>query len=220
MMTVKLTGLAIAAFLAAIPAAQAGTIYTQDFNDPGFLGTSLNLSGNDLTSERWINTTYNNINNFAGWTFTGGAYLAVNADDPTQQALLLNENGPTNATYNLTGLNAGQTYEISFNLSGDNRPGDQYGFLLDVNGTQIASVNGTWTVHDTGTEEQFFFKANSSGDALLDFSEDSTTQASPIIDDIAVSTVPEPASLGLLGAALATLGVWRTRKKNKISATV
>src|SRR5579864_6628503 len=71
-------------------------IYTENFNNVGFAGASLGLGSTENFSDRYNPADYRQINNFDGWTFTGGAYLATNGASSgapyTDGAVLLNEN--------------------------------------------------------------------------------------------------------------------------------
>ena len=191
--------------------ASAGPVYFEDFNSDAFVGKSLGLSGIDLTSDRWASTTYYFINDAKGWDLQGGAYLARHTGT-SDGALLLNENdGVATTIYNLT---PGQTYTLSMLLWGDNREKDPY--VLNVNiGGAITIFGGTDLAAGTnpGTTLNITFTATSSSTTLrLTESTPAGSEASPIVDNITVTAVPDAASsLLLLGMGLAGLGAWRKR---------
>ena len=187
--------------------ARATVVYSEDFNASGFLGADLNLTGQDINSERWgAQTAYYNIKNADGWTFNSpGTYLAVNTATGNQ-GVLLNENGGIANT--VVGLTANAFYTLSFNYSGDNRPGEVYGFGVDVNGANVVSLSSlSWnTVNSAGHQDTIQVQANALGDVALEFYQTTPggSQASPIIDDVTLSTVsavPEPTTI-IAGASM------------------
>ena len=195
--------------LAGAVSAGANTIvYTEDFNAGGFLGSSLGDVGN--FSERWINTDYYTVNNNDGWVFSGSSYLAKDVASGNQ-AVLLNE--PSGVATHLSGLNPNSPYVLTFNLSGDNRPGLDYRFLLDINNVNVLDITSQWTTTTpAGHAETVQFTTDGTGQALLKFYQDSATQSSPIVDDIVVTTVPDGGTtVMLLGSAL--IGLWALRRK-------
>ena len=183
--------------LMSISSAANAAVYSQDFNDIGFAGPSLNLGAGDAFSDRYNPADYRAINNFANWTFAGGAYLATNvaanAAGYTDGAVLLNENGPTSASLTLTSLTAGQQYLLSFNVYGDNRPAS----INDYNPNWTIYVNGAHydgADHDAGTFPGHLFEASfiATGTDTFTFTQYSAQQASPIFDDFAIAAVPNP----------------------------
>jgi len=167
-------------------------------------------------SDRWINTDYSTATNGAGgWSFVGDVMYAKDASS-SNGAIVLNErNGTSSASHQLTGLVVGQTYALDFLRSGDNRVGQYYGLYAWIDADLIygagdADVSPGST---TGWWEHVLFTAKAST-ANLKFSEFTFlgSQASPVIDDVSVS-LPEPASISLVGVSLLGLAGVRRRKQ-------
>jgi len=186
-------------------AASAGVIFSEDFNS-GF--NSGYILGNAYqSSERWVDTTYYYIENADGWTFHNGAYLAMNLDNPGDSALLLNENGYSGldmATHLLSCLVIGQQYTVSMLVSGDNAPGYTWELLAGVGGSQLLDVTGVDGIGGccAGTTQSFTFNATATSETLS-LGQLDDGPASPIVDNIVVSTAdapggPEPASWALM----------------------
>lgn len=204
-------GLAVAC-LGSVGARAATVVYSENFDSAAFLGSYLGPVGN--FSERWTNTQYYTIHNANGWNFTGSSYLARDVTTGNQ-AVLLNET--TGVATHVTGLAANTTYQLSFNLSGDNVPNNTYRFLLDINGTNVLNLANLWTAtNSAGHLQNVTFSTDSTGQALLRFYQNSSTPASPIIDDIVVSTTASApdggATLGLLGLGLLGVAGFRRRR--------
>jgi hypothetical protein len=211
----------VAALSVVLPAAShAAPVYTEDFNLPGFEGTSLNLTGIDLTSDNWGATDYFNIVANNGWSFATGAYLATKTDAvPRDGALLLNENGGAAgplATTNITGLTVGQLYDLTFTYWGDNRPGQDYVLRLYFGSGIVDTISGTDGTSGSipgGTLHTYSFTATANS-LVLGFGQNSPSgsQASPIVDNLSITAVPVPAAVWLLGSALlGMMGMMRRR---------
>ncbi len=199
----------------------ASTVFSEDFNAGGFQG-GLQLPNN--RSDRWVGTDYYGVNNFNGRTFTGDIFFARNRADGTDGAILLNERSgaSTSASRALTGLIGGQTYTVSFLYSGDNTPvSGTYGVLADVTGSSTFSYAGTVQAPGTnpGTLASFNFVAGS-GANVLRFRQTSSFDASPIIDNITLSTaaVPEPAAWALMITGFGLAGATLRRRRAVLSA--
>ena len=191
-------GIAIALAMAAMPA--AAFAYSEDFNSPGFIGSPILVNDN---SDRFGPTNYYTINNFDGFAFSGGAYLAQSLTG--DGALLINEPDGAAAT-TLSGLTAGQVYALTFLLSGDNIPGGSYVLHVALGGntTDFAGVDlpsGT----NPGTLETVTFTPTGTTESLL-FTQSTPGQASPIIDNLSVSAAPEPATWALMFGGVAMIG--------------
>jgi hypothetical protein len=105
----------LAAGLLTSVAAFAGTpILSENFNS-GFQAGAIPLNN---TSDNWAHTGYGAVLNANGWTLGNAVSFAT--DGAGNGALLLNENGIGRASKQVTGLTAGQTYKLQFNMWGDN----------------------------------------------------------------------------------------------------
>jgi hypothetical protein len=212
----KLTVVALMGCAAsAASGASAVTIFSDDFNAPGFVGASLNA--ND-SSDRFGITDYFLVNDFNGWSFSSGAFLARPAGG-ADGALLLDESTGS-ASRLITGLTIGQQYSLSFLLSGDNRPGQDYvlggsiaGLSFTVNGTVGASGSNTGTLVG-----QLFTATNTQH--MLSLEEQSLTQGSPIIDNLTITFpgyVPEPTNWAMMLAGFGLVG-FAARRRRAIAA--
>ena len=196
--------------------ANAATIYSQDFNSTSFQNALL-VSGS--SSDNFTDPTdYYSLNNYDGWTFSGDAYYATNGSG--LGAILLNETGAPNATASrtITGLIAGDQYVLQFNVSGDNQPGLLYGLNVTLDGSSVLAYSATDQVQGYynnlgGPLQSISFTATGTSE-VLSFAQTSGTAASPIIDDVLVSSVPEPDSYAMLLAGLGLMGFIAHRRKS------
>src|SRR5271166_4668745 len=191
----------IGALVSSAMSANAGIIYSEDFNNiAGFQGNPSYLNS---FSDKYLQTSYYLINNFDGWTFSGGAYYALSGGDG---AVLLNENGPTSASTAVPGLVPGDTYALLFDYWGDNEPGLAWVLTLAIDGMSVLDISAVDFAPGTnpGTLETIYFTATSTS-AVLDFGQASPPfpGASPIIDNVMVegesaAIIPEPSTWAMM----------------------
>jgi MYXO-CTERM domain-containing protein len=174
----------------------------------------------------------------SGWTFSspgvyGYAYNTPNGSNlglgngPYDNiAILLNENASyiaSDISTAVSGLTAGQQYDLSFQYWGDNVPtsdgGQTYSFNVNVNGgtTLFANVvNSGLGSGNFNTANISFVATGSTAD--LTFTQLTPLygggQASPIIDNISINPTPEPGFYGILALGLAGLAAAFRRRKN------
>ena len=89
-----------------------------------------------------------------------------------------------------------------------------YGLSVAVNNFNVVALNNlSWsTVNPAGNVETVGVQADANGDVALHFFQTTPngSQASPIIDDVTLSTVPDGATTaGLLGISLIGLAIFR-----------
>jgi hypothetical protein len=212
MVMAKSSTVGAALLTAAIAAAPTygATLYAEDFNAVGFNNRDFLSS----FSDKYPSTEYAYINNYDGWFFTGDAYYAYSGADGF---VLLNENDNTSASTTISGLTAGHRYNLSFDVWGDNEPGGTWTLNLAINGAQAFSLNGV--DHGAGlylgsTEIVSFVATGPS--VAIDFTQaNSVGGASPIIDNVTLTSVPEPSIWALMLAGFCGLGLaaWRASRK-------
>lgn len=208
---VTLLAWSLGAFASPAPA------YSENFDSLSFRSSVLLL--ND-TSDNWSHTDYYHLNNFDGWTFTGGGtYYATNGAG--NGAILLNEDGSATASRTVTGLTAGASYTLQFNVWGDNKPAKLYGLNVSINGNPVLAMSGVadqvagYYSGSGGTLQSIAFTPTGTS-ALLSFAQNTPpgSPASPIIDNVRVmAAVPEPETYAMLLAGLSLMGFVAYRRK-------
>ncbi len=207
---------ALAALLAVGGAANATVYYSETFSAEGFAGAPL---GGADTSDRFGATQYSYINNVNGWTFNPSNTFFAAPLGGGSGAVLLNENGgDAFAQTTITGLTAGRSYKLSLLVSGDNRPGEAYVLTTSIAGSNFTAngVDGA-PGSTTGTPVSYVFTATGTSEVLR-FGQASVTEASPIIDNITVSSVPEPQSWALLLVGFGLVGLAHRRRTATVAA--
>jgi hypothetical protein len=191
----------------------AALIWSQDFQSALSNGNLYTQPGDNF-SEKWpVTDYYIGSVTLTGWTFGGEAYLAKN-DSTGDQAILLNESPHGMMSVPISGVvTAGTSYLLTFDHWGDNRPNQAgYNFEVYVNDSLLTTITRNFSMTGSGETKSILFTAPTN-DVILKFLDSSTGQASPIIDNIKISTVPLPPAAWLLGTGLIGLVGLRRRLK-------
>ena len=231
-----IVGAAFAAALlagAAVPlgGAQATVVYSEDFNSALFQGSLYNQALGDNFNDKYTTVDLYTINDgIDGWHFTvapgglvGPTFVNVTTSGPVGGAVVLNENaGGGSASKTVTGLNANTTYQLSFLVYGDNRPGQTWGLNVKAN-SSILNLSGVDQLAGTnpGTIETLLFTTDGTGSATLVFLETTASgEASPIIDNVEISQTPLPSTWLMMLSGFVGLGFFAYRGTKKNSASL
>jgi hypothetical protein len=188
--------LAIAAFLLAASAAQANTLFFDDFNNDiatgnktSFLqGWTVPIGTVDLETPGWypqVSSTGNFVD-LDGGSFVGGLFM------------------------NSLHLSAGTEYELRFDLAGNQR---QWG--TDTVVVTFGSSFQIFNVQDSEglTSRSLFYTPLIDGVAAFSFHNLGGDLRGALLDNVSVSAVPEPETYAMLLAGLAGLGGIARRRK-------
>jgi hypothetical protein len=207
---VRLAGIIAAIGISTSVPADASTIFSETFDSltPGAQLVALPFS------QRAAGTYYQ-INSLPGWSAVGMASGVYAFEYGTANyALLLNEGGHS-ASHDITGLTIGQAYDLQFQYWGDNVAAT-YSFNVTINGaTSYFSAMGVSAPTGGYYTVDIPFVATGTGTTLT-FQETSATTASPVFDNILMTTsdpqsVPEPVTSLLVGCAIGLVAKARRR---------
>jgi len=204
--------------LVLVPKAQANLI------DSGSFESGNGIPYGDYNNKVASESTYNDI---TGWEVTNNQIKWVKAWWTAQEGELSIDlsGGRTDVSYpgtlEATSWNPtpGEIYTVTFYMSGNyigaGGPGTTKSLEVRAGGQQttIAYVNpGGWSVTDPKWEEKAWTFTASTAERLKFVSLENSNRG-PIIDNVAVTLVPLPPTLLLLGTGLLGLGFLEWRKK-------
>ena len=202
-----LLGVAAAGAMIAAPAV-AGMNYVQDgdFNSPW--GGSF--------------TTYNSGDTIGPWTVTGASVDLIGGywQAPTINggSVDLDGNAPGGITQTISGLNAGETYDLSFYLSG-NPDGGPSTKTVDVSVGSLSEAF-SYTTGDNSESNMAYelvtvqFQAGQSNALTFTSLDGGGSPYGPVVGGVSITAVPEPSAWAMMGlgfAALACAG-YRARR--------
>jgi hypothetical protein len=190
--------LAIAATLLCASAAQATTIFSDNF-DADVL---------DLNSTVFA----------GGWTVSGGG--TVDTIGPGLYDVfpgnghyidLDGSNGATGLFSKALTATAGMTYTATFQLAGNHR-----GYADDTVAVNFGSASGSYVLSSGDAFGTFSlsFTAASSGPFSLSFKNSGGDYVGGLLDNVTITAVPEPTTYGMLLAGLGLVGAAARRRRN------
>jgi hypothetical protein len=179
-------------------------VFTESFescvkpgSSPSFanLNTAIN-SGNIIYVNLWSLNTLN----CPSWTPSGQAWLAEYSSGESfpdgTQAVWLNEGSPTagSVTHTISGFSAGNDYKITLGAWTDDQDAPTALFVTVTNGANVINDTVSMSAGQGVQDLEYIFSAL--GDSVtLTFMGSSSTQASPIIDNIVITNngvTPDP----------------------------
>lgn len=199
-----------------VPVRADSIVFSENFNLTT-VGSPVGSAANPQYSQRGEGDYYHIAALPAGWSGSP-LYLAWAPSSTTDWGILLNEPTGSISTTLPLGLTIGQKYILKFDHWGDNRGDAQYdpNYTVSVkvddstytfNGKDVPQGSATLTNFNTVTVAFTY-----SGSDGLKFTQGTNREASPIIDNITITAVPDGGvTLMLLGGALVGLETLRRK---------
>jgi len=155
------------------------------------------------------------FNGYSGIITNGFGGIFANTPFGTQAAFLQGFQGSgSEIDWLIAGLTVGSQYALSFAAAGSilaGLPAETFGVSIFGSAPTFFTPGGTFT------NNNLLFTASASS-GTISFVGSAAGNAVSALDNLTVSSVPEPATLALFGAGLAGLGALRRRRKAKALA--
>lgn len=155
-----------------------------------------------------------------GWSVADGTVDLIGAGGPFdlipgngRYVDLDGSTGNAGALTRLLELTAGVTYSASFALAGNQR-----GYGNDVVDVSFGATSGSYTLAsaDALFGRMLAFTPGSSGTFALSFANRGGDNVGALLDNVAVTAVPEPQSVAMLAAGLLALGFVARRRRSRV----
>lgn len=204
--------------LMAVSQASAVTVINGSFEDGPAIGPGgvTRLAAGDTSIPGWVVLP-------AGVDYFDASYLDPQDGD---RAVELSSDAAGGIYQNLTGFTVGRSYELRFYLSANPldptpRPFTTRTIVSATSGDPALysyTVTGTNAPDDMRYElNTYRFRAGSTGQRIL-FRSLSNTEYGPILDNVAIAEVPEPATWSLLILGFGLIGYAARRRVTTVSA--